>query len=121
MPEPSPPFTPIEHAVEEYRRGRFVIIVDDEDRENEGDLAIAAERVTPEAIAFMAREGRGLVCLALTAERCDQRRPDDVKDYQRYRTAAEQFDRQRAERERRDREILDRLNRGPGNTGNTGR
>jgi 3,4-dihydroxy 2-butanone 4-phosphate synthase/GTP cyclohydrolase II len=50
----------------------MVIIVDDEDRENEGDLAIAAERVTPEAINFMAREGRGLICLALTEERCDQ-------------------------------------------------
>jgi len=72
MPEPSPPFSPIEHAIEEYRGGRFVIIVDDEDRENEGDLAMAAERVTPEAINFMAREGRGLICLALTEERCDR-------------------------------------------------
>ncbi len=71
MPEPTPPFSPIEHAVEEYRRGRLVIVVDDEDRENEGDLAVAAERVTPEAINFMAREGRGLICLALTEERCD--------------------------------------------------
>jgi len=72
MPDPQPPFSPIERAIEEYRRGRFVIIVDDEDRENEGDLAVAAERVTPEAINFMAREGRGLICLALTEERCDQ-------------------------------------------------
>jgi 3,4-dihydroxy 2-butanone 4-phosphate synthase/GTP cyclohydrolase II len=72
MSEPSPPFSPIEHAIEEYRRGKFVIIVDDEDRENEGDLAMAAERVTPEAINFMAREGRGLICLALTEERCDR-------------------------------------------------
>ena len=72
MPEPTAPFSPIEHAIEEYRHGKFVIIVDDEDRENEGDLAVAAERVTPEAINFMAREGRGLVCLALTEERCDQ-------------------------------------------------
>jgi 3,4-dihydroxy 2-butanone 4-phosphate synthase/GTP cyclohydrolase II len=71
MPQASP-FAPIEVAVEEFRRGRFVIIVDDEDRENEGDLAIAAERVTPEAINFMATHGRGLVCLALTAERCDE-------------------------------------------------
>ncbi len=66
------PFTSIEEAAEQYRRGRFVIIVDDEDRENEGDLAIAAEQVTPEAINFMAREGRGLICLAMTEERCDE-------------------------------------------------
>ena len=66
------PFASIEHARDELRAGRMVIIVDDEDRENEGDLAIAAERVTPEAINFMATHGRGLVCLALTEERCDQ-------------------------------------------------
>jgi len=60
----------VEEAVEEIRAGRFVILVDDEDRENEGDLVVAAELVTPEAVNFMAREGRGLVCLALTAERC---------------------------------------------------
>jgi 3,4-dihydroxy 2-butanone 4-phosphate synthase/GTP cyclohydrolase II len=65
------PFAPVERAIEDFRKGRFVVIVDDEDRENEGDLAIAAERVTPEAINFMAREGRGLICLSLTAERCD--------------------------------------------------
>jgi 3,4-dihydroxy 2-butanone 4-phosphate synthase / GTP cyclohydrolase II len=64
------PFAPIEKALEAYRAGEFVIIVDDEDRENEGDLTIAAERVTPEAINFMAREGRGLICLALTEQRC---------------------------------------------------
>ena len=64
------PFAPIEAAVEEFRQGRIVIIVDDEDRENEGDLAIAAEKVTPEAINFMARFGRGLICLAMTEERC---------------------------------------------------
>ncbi|HYO16971.1 MAG TPA: bifunctional 3,4-dihydroxy-2-butanone-4-phosphate synthase/GTP cyclohydrolase II [Thermoanaerobaculia bacterium] len=64
------PFAPIEAAVEEFRQGRIVIIVDDEDRENEGDLAIAAEKVTPETINFMARFGRGLICLALTEERC---------------------------------------------------
>jgi 3,4-dihydroxy 2-butanone 4-phosphate synthase / GTP cyclohydrolase II len=67
-----PPFATVEHAIEEFRAGRFVVIVDDEDRENEGDLAIAAERVTAQAINFMAREGRGLVCLALAPERCDQ-------------------------------------------------
>ncbi|MGH3090110.1 MAG: 3,4-dihydroxy-2-butanone-4-phosphate synthase, partial [Gammaproteobacteria bacterium] len=66
------PFAPIESAVEELRRGRFVVVVDDEDRENEGDLVLAAEKVTPEAINFMAREGRGLICLALTEERCDE-------------------------------------------------
>jgi 3,4-dihydroxy 2-butanone 4-phosphate synthase/GTP cyclohydrolase II len=66
----SSPFAAIEAAVEQFRRGRIVIIVDDEDRENEGDLAIAAEKVTPEAINFMARYGRGLICLALTEERC---------------------------------------------------
>jgi 3,4-dihydroxy 2-butanone 4-phosphate synthase/GTP cyclohydrolase II len=64
------PFAPIEAAVEEFRQGRIVIIVDDEDRENEGDLAIAAEKVTPETINFMARFGRGLICLAMTEERC---------------------------------------------------
>ena len=73
--EPSPPetsFATVDKAMEEFRRGRMVILVDDEDRENEGDLAIAAEKVTPEAINFMARFGRGLVCLALTEERCDE-------------------------------------------------
>src|SRR5512143_3614882 len=61
----------IAEAIKDIREGKFLIIVDDEDRENEGDLAIAAERVTPEAINFMATHGRGLVCLALTEERCD--------------------------------------------------
>ncbi|MCS7181926.1 MAG: bifunctional 3,4-dihydroxy-2-butanone-4-phosphate synthase/GTP cyclohydrolase II [Thermoanaerobaculum sp.] len=62
----------VEEAAEEFRRGRFVIIVDDEERENEGDLAIAAEKVTAEAINFMARYARGLICVSLTAERCEQ-------------------------------------------------
>jgi 3,4-dihydroxy 2-butanone 4-phosphate synthase/GTP cyclohydrolase II len=66
------PFTTIQEAAELYRRGEFVIIVDDEDRENEGDLCMAAERVTPESINFMARFGRGLICLALTEERCNE-------------------------------------------------
>src|SRR5688572_4412192 len=61
----------IQEAIEEFREGRMVIIVDDEDRENEGDLACAAERVTPEMINFMARYGRGLICLAMTPERLD--------------------------------------------------
>ena len=65
------PFATIEAAIEEIRRGRMVVVVDDENRENEGDLVLAAQFVTPEAINFMAREGRGLICLALTAERCD--------------------------------------------------
>src|SRR5688572_28922550 len=59
----------IEAALEEIRQGRMVILVDDEDRENEGDLVMAAEKVTPEAINFMATYARGLVCLSLTEER----------------------------------------------------
>jgi 3,4-dihydroxy 2-butanone 4-phosphate synthase/GTP cyclohydrolase II len=66
----TPPFASIEAAIEQFRQGRLVIIVDDEDRENEGDLAIAAEKVTAEAINFMATHGRGLICLAMTEERC---------------------------------------------------
>ncbi|HEV7764057.1 MAG TPA: bifunctional 3,4-dihydroxy-2-butanone-4-phosphate synthase/GTP cyclohydrolase II [Thermoanaerobaculia bacterium] len=66
------PFTTIQDAAERYRRGEFIIIVDDEDRENEGDLCIAAERVTADSINFMAKNGRGLICLALTEERCDE-------------------------------------------------
>ncbi len=65
-------FATVEEAAEEFRRGRFVIIVDDEARENEGDLAIAAEKVSPEAINFMATHARGLICVSLTEERCDQ-------------------------------------------------
>jgi 3,4-dihydroxy 2-butanone 4-phosphate synthase / GTP cyclohydrolase II len=64
------PFAPIEAAIAAFRRGEIVIIVDDEDRENEGDLAIAAEKVTPAAVNFMAKHGRGLICLAMTEERC---------------------------------------------------
>ncbi len=66
------PMATIEEAAELYRNGSFVIIVDDEDRENEGDLCIAAEKVTAESINFMARYGRGLICLALTEERCNE-------------------------------------------------
>src|SRR4051812_28161087 len=66
------PFATIEEAAELYRRGSFVIVVDDEDRENEGDLCIAAEKITPEAVNFMAKYGRGLICLALTEQRCNQ-------------------------------------------------
>lgn len=67
-------FASIEQALSRFRAGGFVIIVDDEDRENEGDLAIAAEKITPEAVNFMAKHGRGLVCLALTEERLDHLR-----------------------------------------------
>src|SRR5215510_12620275 len=65
-------FATIEEAIGEIQEGRMVIIVDDEDRENEGDLMIAAEKVTPEAINFMATHGRGLVCLAMTGQRLDE-------------------------------------------------
>src|SRR5438093_2194221 len=61
----------IEEAIDEIRRGRMVILMDDKDRENEGDLCLAAERVTPEAINFMATHGRGLICAPLTGERLD--------------------------------------------------
>ncbi|WP_243371185.1 bifunctional 3,4-dihydroxy-2-butanone-4-phosphate synthase/GTP cyclohydrolase II [Geotalea sp. SG265] len=62
----------IEDAIEDIRQGRMVILVDDEDRENEGDLTMAAEKITPEAINFMAKYGRGLICLTLTGDKCDQ-------------------------------------------------
>ena len=65
------PFSTIPEAIEDIRAGRMVVVVDDEDRENEGDLTLAAEKVTPEAINFMARFGRGLVCLPMTGERLD--------------------------------------------------
>ncbi len=66
------PFTPVSDAIELFREGRMVIIVDDEDRENEGDLVVAAEKVTPEAINFMATHGRGLICMSMTRERCEE-------------------------------------------------
>jgi 3,4-dihydroxy 2-butanone 4-phosphate synthase/GTP cyclohydrolase II len=67
-----PPFVSIEEAIEEIRRGRMLVVVDDEDRENEGDLLMAADRANPEAINFMAKHGRGLICVPLTGERLDQ-------------------------------------------------
>ncbi|HOJ34719.1 MAG TPA: bifunctional 3,4-dihydroxy-2-butanone-4-phosphate synthase/GTP cyclohydrolase II [Candidatus Hydrogenedentes bacterium] len=67
-------FAPISEILEDLRAGKMIILVDDEDRENEGDLVIAAEKVTPEAINFMAKYGRGLICLALTPERIDELR-----------------------------------------------
>ena len=66
------PFSTIADAVAEIREGRMIIVIDDEDRENEGDLVCAAEKVTPEQINFMARHARGLICLPLTEERCDE-------------------------------------------------
>ena len=66
------PFATVEEAIEEIRRGRFVVVVDDPDRENEGDLVIAAQFATPDAINFMATHARGLICLCLTPERCDE-------------------------------------------------
>ena len=71
-PQPQAPFATIEEAIDEIRRGRMVVVCDDENRENEGDLTMAAQFATPEAINFMAKEGRGLICLSLTAERCDE-------------------------------------------------
>jgi len=65
-------FATVPEAVEEFSKGRMVVVVDAEDRENEGDLTLAAEFVTPEAINFMARYGRGLICLTLTGERADR-------------------------------------------------
>src|SRR5919112_2654182 len=66
------PFVSVPEAIEEIRAGRMLVVVDDEDRENEGDLTVAAEKITPEIINFMAMYGRGLICLALTPERCDE-------------------------------------------------
>ena len=68
------PFTDVPTAIEEVRAGRMIVVIDDEDRENEGDLTLAAEKVTPEAINFMATHGRGLICLAMTEERLDHLR-----------------------------------------------
>jgi len=66
------PLSPIKDAIDAIARGEMIILVDDEDRENEGDLIIAAEKVTPEVINFMAKHGRGLICLSMTAERLEQ-------------------------------------------------
>src|SRR5947209_8221980 len=66
------PLAKIEEAIDDIRDGKVIIIVDDEDRENESDLVCAAEKVTPEIISFMAIHGRGLICLPLTEERCDE-------------------------------------------------
>jgi 3,4-dihydroxy 2-butanone 4-phosphate synthase / GTP cyclohydrolase II len=68
----NPPFSSIEEAIEDIRDGKMVVVCDAEDRENEGDLTMAAQFITPDAINFMATHGRGLICLALTGERCDE-------------------------------------------------
>src|ERR1700681_1151665 len=72
MTDRKPPFATIEEAIHEIRQGRMIVLVDDEDRENEGDLTMAAEKITPEAINFMAKFGRGLICLPLTEQRCEE-------------------------------------------------
>ncbi len=83
------PFTDVRTAIEEIRAGRMIVVVDDEDRENEGDLTLAAEKVTPEAINFMAKHGRGLICLAMTEERLQHLRigPMTAENTSQYGTA----------------------------------
>ena len=83
------PFTDVPSAIDEIRAGRMIVVVDDEDRENEGDLTLAAEKVTPEAINFMAKYGRGLVCLAMTEERLEHLRigPMTAENTSQYGTA----------------------------------
>ncbi len=66
------PFCPVEEALEEIRAGRMIVLVDDESRENEGDLVMAAEKASPEAVNFMTKFGRGIICLAMTGERCER-------------------------------------------------
>ena len=83
------PFADVPTAIEEIRAGRMIVVVDDEDRENEGDITLAAEKVTPEAINFMAKHGRGLVCLTMTEERLDHLRlgPMSAENTSQYGTA----------------------------------
>src|SRR5215831_15001910 len=86
---PNAAFADVPTAIEEIRAGRMIVVVDDEDRENEGDLTLAAEKVTPEIINFMAIHGRGLVCLAMTEERLDHLRigPMTAENTSQYGTA----------------------------------
>src|ERR1700685_3174163 len=86
---PQGSFVDVPAAIEEIRAGRMIVVVDDEDRENEGDLTLAAEKVTPEAINFMAKYGRGLICLAMTEERLDHLRvgPMSAENTSNYGTA----------------------------------
>src|SRR5437588_982271 len=88
MSSPSP-FTDVPTAIEEIHAGRMIVVVDDEDRENEGDLTLAAERVTPDGINFMAKYGRGLICLAMTEERLEHLRigPMTAENTSQYGTA----------------------------------
>src|ERR1700730_1231706 len=83
------PFASIPEAIEDFRAGRMLVIVDDEDRENEGDITIAAEKVTPEIINFMARHARGLICLSLSPDICDalQLPPMSTRNTSRFGTA----------------------------------
>src|SRR3972149_542191 len=67
-----PPFSPVEQAFDDLREGKFIILVDDEDRENEGDLVIAAQKITPEAVNFMLKIGRGVLCLPMSRRRCEE-------------------------------------------------
>jgi len=85
----SSPFTDVMTALEEIRAGHMIVVVDDEDRENEGDLTMAAEKITPEAVNFMAKFGRGLICLAMTPERLDhlQLQPMSQRNTARFGTA----------------------------------
>src|ERR687896_2181003 len=71
-PQTKAPFATVEEAIEDIRQGKFVVVVDAADRENEGDLTIAAQFATPEAVNFMTKEARGLICLCLSEERCDE-------------------------------------------------
>src|SRR4030081_2894796 len=86
---PNLPFTDVPTAIEEIRAGRMIVVIDDQDRENEGDLTLAAEKVTPEAINFMVKYGRGLVCLTMTEERLDHLRiaPMSAENTSNYGTA----------------------------------
>jgi 3,4-dihydroxy 2-butanone 4-phosphate synthase / GTP cyclohydrolase II len=88
-PPRTSPFAPVEEALDDVRQGKFVVVVDDPDRENEGDLVIAAQFATPEAINFMAMHGRGLICLCLTQDRCEELalRPAATHNTSRYGTA----------------------------------
>ena len=89
MPEQASSFATVESAIRDFRAGKMIVVIDDEDRENEGDLTLAAEFVTPEAINFMARFGRGLICLTLTEDRADYLRlgPMTTDNTSRFRTA----------------------------------
>ena len=85
----SQPFTDVPTAIDEIRAGRMIVVIDDEDRENEGDLTLAAEKVTPEAINFMAKHGRGLICVAMTEDRLEHLRigPMTAENTSQYGTA----------------------------------